>query len=170
MISMCASIWTISRIGIRKHQSLSLHIAESQETRWLFGVSLLITTTLLGIGLFAWLLPYYHADWLSYTIFSFIIACLGVIAVVPHIVGSWRERVHLSVAWSMAYSLLAAMVVMLFWPLSTLARLICVSFLIIAVVMVLLTMASKTIRKRFLYFQVSYLAIFFSFLLVVTYL
>lgn len=171
-IALCvvAALYSVAQTGKTKHLSISLHAAGKRRTQVVFGGMLFIATNLAAITLFGWLLPSYGVGLVSYIIFGVVITFLAVIALVPHIVGTWREPVHNLAAWGLAWIIPMAMLLMLTWPLNPWAWRIGACLTAINIVLIVLSIAFKQLRQWFLYFQSVYLALFLSFLLVATYL
>ncbi len=167
-MAACAavSVWAVGYAGMKPHRSISLHVAEARRTQLVFGVILAAATVAFAVVLFAWLLPHYQTGLGSYVLFGLITGCLMTIALVPHVEGTWREPIHNMAAWGMVYVILVAMAMMLAWPLSAAAWYSGVALTIINLVLVILSLTRKGLRQWFLYLQVAYLAVFFSFLLV----
>ena len=171
-IALCvaAASYSVVHAGKTKHLSISLHVAGKRRTQVIFGCMLFIATILAAIVLLGWMLPGYNAGLLSYIVFGIVIIFLVCIALVPHIVGTWREPVHNLAAWGLAWIIPMAMLLMLTWPLNPWAWRIGACLTAINIALIVLSIAFKQLRQWFLYFQSVYLALFLSFLLVATYL
>lgn len=170
MLSAFASLWAVRLGGRIKHLSISLHVAQTTRMQVVFGSTLALATILMTITFFAWLLPKYDVGILSYLMFALVILCLGTIAFVPHVINTWREPVHNIGAWGFVYVIIVTMVVMLCWPLSSLARWTGLGLTVVNATLLLLALTQKQLRQWFLYFQMAYLGVFFSFILVTVYL
>ena len=169
LLSAVASLWAVNLGGRTKHLSISLHVAQSKVAQIVFGSILALATFLMAITLFGWLLPKYDAGVISYLMFILVILCLCTIALVPHVIATWREPVHNVGAWGFVYVIIVAMWVMLFWPLSSPAWWIGLILTTINMILLLLALTKKQLRQWFLYFQMAYLGVFFSFILVTVY-
>lgn len=164
-------LWAVLRNGPTKRLSISLHVAQTRLTRSVFGAVTLVATVGMAAQFFGWLLPRYDVELLAYSLFSLVVASFVVIALIPHVEGTWREPIHNLAAWGVVYLVpFVILSVLLSWPLSVVA--FWVSLGIFAVICVLLLLAlfrRKKYAPVFLYFQMAYLALFFAFLLVITY-
>ena len=170
VLSVPVSLWAVAAAGRNGQLSISLHVAQSKQMQLVFGIALLVATVLMTGGLFGWLLPRYEAGVLTYVTFGAIIGCLALIALVPHVVDTWREPVHTSAAWGLVYAIPVAMLLMLTWPLSMAAWSVGVALTVVIVILLILGLTRKSLRRWMLYFQSAYLGIFFGFLLVAAYL
>jgi len=164
-----ASLWAVTHAGRTKHLSISLHVAKHERTQLAFGVVLGLATVVMACIFFTWLLPKYSVGTVSYFMFIFVTACLGVVAAVPHVVGTWREPVHNIAAWGFVYVIIVTMIVMLFWPLPSVAWWMGLGLTATNSILLLLALTMKHLRQWFLYFQMAYLGVFLSFLLVAAY-
>ncbi len=157
-------------VGKTKHRSISLHVAETRRTQVVFGSILAIATILMAMTFFRWLLPKYDAGIVSYAMFTLVIFCLGTIALIPHVINTWREPVHNLGAWGFVHVIIVTMVMMLWWPLSSLAWWIGLGLTTVNAILLLLAFTQKQLRQWFLYFQMAYLGVFFTFILTSIYL
>lgn len=165
-----AAAWVIIRAGMSPSHSISLHASRTRASKVGFGTLVCVATVLLGYQIIGWLLPMYHAGVISVVLFGLILGCFGVAAFVPHVVGTWREPVHNSVAWGLVYLIPLTMALMLQWPLTSNAWwMVAVLTIANSVLLLIALLHYEKLRPKFLYFQVSYLAIFFASLLVVSY-
>lgn len=165
----CAGLWAVLRNGPAKHVSVSLHVAQAKVTCIIFGIVTLAAAVLMGLNFFGWLLPHYEANVLSYGMFGLVVICFAIIALVPHIKGTWREPIHNLAAWGLVYLVPFVILLTLFWPLASFVFWVGVVTLAIVCVLLLLALLRKDLRRWFLYFQIAYLALFFMFLLLITY-
>jgi hypothetical protein len=165
-----AAIWVVARAGMNPARSVSLHASTTRVSRVGFGILVSVATVLLGYQIFSWLLPKYYASIVSRVLFGLILGCFGVAAFVPHVVGTWREPVHNSVAWGLVGLIPLTMAFMLLWPLASTAWWMVATLTVTNSVLLLVALLRyEKFRPKFLYFQVAYLAIFFTALVVATY-
>lgn len=169
-LSTIAALYAIKYAGRTSHLSISLHAASKTHSQLVFGGMIFASTILITITLFNEMLPRYNAGLLSYIVFGAIVGFLSLVALVPHVVGTWREPVHNFVAWGLAWIIPVAMVCMLTWSLTSTAWRIGICLTAINIVLIVLSLLFKKLRQWVLYFQITYLALFFSFLLVAAYL
>lgn len=165
----CAGLWAVLRNGPVKRLSVSLHVARERVTRVVFGTATLGAAVLMGLNFFGWLLPRYEANLLSYGMFGLVVVCFVIIALIPHIEGTWREPVHNLAAWGVVDLVPLVILLTLFWPLALFAFWSGITVLILVCVLLLLALFRKDLRRWFLYFQIAYLMLFFMFLLLITY-
>lgn len=170
LIFGAAGLWVVIRAGKEPSLSISLHAAATRLNRVVFGIAIFSATILLSIVAFGWLLPHYSANIISQITFVIILLCLFTIALIPHMLRTWREYVHNSAAWGMVFIIPLAMSLMLQWTLSPFAWLATAVFTIVNSILLFIALVSyERLRPSFLYFQVAYLAVFFSSLVVVSY-
>lgn len=170
LLFSAASIWAVVRSGVTPRVSISLHVARTKISRVVFGVTTLVATALLGMNIFGWLLPHYTAGCLSYTVFTPLLLCFIVTAVIPHVKHTWREPTHNLAAWGIVYVVPVALACILFWPLSTGVWWCVAGLLLVECILLFLALTFRErFRPWFLYFQFAYLAVFFTALLIVTY-
>ena len=166
-----ASIWVVAYIGPNANLSISLHVAKTKLTQWVFGTVTTIATLLATCTIFGWILPYYDANLLVACLYLLIVSAFLLIAVIPHIEGTWRENAHNVAAWGVVYVIPLAMVTSQSWELSIPARAVSAILAVVAAVLLVLALFRRErYRHVFLYFQSAYLAVFFLFLLTITYL
>lgn len=165
-----AAVWVVALQSMNSALSVSLHASRTRASRLWFGVMVSLATVLLGYQLFGWLLPTYRVGVVSGVLFGLILGCFGVAALVPHVVGTWRESVHNSVAWGLVGLIPLAMAFMLQWPLARTAWWMVAALTATNSVLLLIALLYyEKMRPHFLYFQVAYLAVFFSALIAATY-
>ena len=169
VVMTLASFWAVIFTGRTKHLSISLHVAKSERTQLAFGAILGLATVVTAFIFFTWLLPKYGAGTVSYFMFILVTTCLGVVAAVPHVIDTWREPVHNIAAWGLVYVIIVTMIVMLFWPLPEIAWWTGLGLTAANSIFLLLAFTMKHLRQWFLYFQMAYLGVFLSFLLVSAY-
>lgn len=171
VLFFAASVWAVSRAGRKNHLSISLHIAQSRRASIVFGMLASIASALAAMTIFGWVLPHYEPNVLSYALYGLIIIDLFTIALVPHVDSTWRGAVHNIAAWGMVYVIPAVMLTALLWPLSDFARYVTIVLTIVNVILLALALFRREkYRPVFLYFQSAYLAVFFLFLLTITYM
>lgn len=164
------SAWSVKRTGKTPHRSISQHVAQTMVTQLVFGVGAGMASLLAAMAVFTWMLPHYHANIVSYVLFGLLILGLFVAAAIPHIESTWRGTVHNIAAWGIVYVIPLAMVTALFWPLTTPAYVLGIVLLLTNCWLLFLAKTRKELRRVFLYYQVAYIAIFYVFLVVLTYL
>lgn len=165
----CASLWATLRNGPVKHLSVSLHVARAKVTQIVFGIVIFLAAVLMAGQFFGWLLPHYRADILSQIMFGLVVLSFVLIALVPHIEGTWRSYVHNFAAWGLVCLIPPVIVLTLTWPLTAVSWWFSVVMLVALFVLLILSLVRKELRRWFLYFQVSYVALFFFALLGITY-
>jgi hypothetical protein len=170
ILFVAVSSWAVARIGKIPHRSISQHVAMTAKTQLVFGIGAGVASLLAAVAVFGWMLPHYSAPMLSYILFGMLIAGFLIAACIPHIEGTWRGSVHNIAAWGIVYVIPVTMITVLFWPLSSVVRLLGMVLLISNSWLLFLSATRKELRKVFLYYQVAYIAIFYLFLVLLTYL
>ena len=161
--------WSVQRVGRKNNLTISQHVAKSRTTQILFGIFGSAATFFATWSIFGWLLPHHQANVMSYIVFGLIMLGFLVAAVVPYIKGTVRGTVHNIAAWGMCYLIPVAILSALFWPLSDFVRIASVLLLVTSIALLYLFATKKELRRSMLLFQSGYLAVFFVFLLLVTY-
>lgn len=165
------ALWAVRHVGRQKHRSISQHVAQTRRTSVVFGFVAAFAALLAAVTIFVSILPGYDAGITGYLVYTVIIVCLLTIALVPHVEGTRGGTVHNLAAWGMVYVIPAAMVLALFWPLSSFTRCTTVFLTVVNAILLALAMFRREkYRPVFLYFQSGYLLVFFLFLAVITYL
>ena len=165
----CVSLWAVRRNGPQKDLSVSLHVARAKVTELVFGIVVFLAALLMAGQFFGWLLPHYSADIVSQVMFGLVVGSFVFIALVPHIEGTWRSYVHEIAAWGLVCIVPPIVILILTWSLSTVSWWFSLIMLIALFVLLILSLTRKELRRWFLYFQVSYVVLFFFCLLAVTY-
>lgn len=165
----CATLWAVRRNGPTKNLSVSLHVARAKRTQVVFGVAIFVAALFMGGQFFGWLLPHYEANAISYALFGLVVASFVLIALVPHIEGTWRSDIHNFAAWGLVCIVPPVILLTLAWPLSAISWWFSLVMLAAVSCLLILSLVRKELRRWFLYFQVSYVALFFFSLLAITY-
>lgn len=161
--------WCVYKVGRRNELSISLHIARSHLTMWIFGVIGTIATFFAAITLYGVTLPDHNASAFTYVAFGVLLLEMLIATTVPHIEGTWRGNVHNIAAWGLCFSIPVITAISLFLKLSPFAFWCTVTILCVDVILLMMALGKPSLRKWFLQFQSSYLVLFFGLLAVLTF-
>ncbi|NCU31199.1 hypothetical protein EOM57_05380 [Candidatus Saccharibacteria bacterium] len=164
-----ATTWSVYKVGRRNELSISLHVAQTRLTRWVFGITGSVAILLASLTIYGALLPLYDAPTIMYAAFGFLLLQMLVTVIVPYIEGSWQGKIHNLTAWGMCYTIPAIATLSLFLPLSLLARVSTITILITEILLMIIVLVSTNQRQKFFLFQSAFLTLFFALLAILTY-
>lgn len=163
------AVWSVYRVGRRSDLSISLHIAQSRLTIWVFRIIGTVATIFATIALYGVTLPNHNASALTYAVYGVLLVEVLVTALIPHVEGTWRGNVHNIAAWGLCFSIPIITAVSLFMNLSLFAFWYTAMTLSVEMILLILALSRPSLRKWFLQFQSSYLALFFGLLAMLTF-
>jgi len=162
--------WVIRLHGCHNSLSLSMHVAKSKKASLIFGIFGSIATTAAAIAVFAELLPAVNANFVVYGVLLIIFGQLYIAALFPHIEGSKLGAIHNFAAWGMCLVIPFATAAFLFTDINALLTIVTIATLLIEITLLSITLGFGIVPKQrhFLYYQLAYLGVFFSHLLILT--
>jgi hypothetical protein len=164
------SAWVFKVHGCNNSLSLSMHVAKSKTTSLIFGIFGSIATTAAAIVVFSQILPSTNASLLAYIIFFVLFIQFFVTVLFPHIEESKIGSIHNIAAWGMAFNIPVATAALLFTDLNIALRILTAVTLLVEIVLISIALGSNIVPKRsnFLYYQLAYVSLFFSYLLIMS--
>lgn len=168
LVFVAVSSWVIKTVGRQNHLSLSMHVAKSKKTSLIFGVSGGVATMAASIAVFLSLLPLVNAHYLIYGVFIVIFAQFFVTVLLPHVENTRRGVAHNFAAWGMCFTIPIATASFLFTIVNTGLKTLTTTVLLLEIILLIVALGIKSQRKYFLFYQLAYLGLFFSFLLILT--
>ena len=165
-------VWIMRLHGCHNSLSLSMHIAKSKKASLLFAIFGSIATTAAAVAVFAELLLAVNANHLVYGIFYIIFGQLFITALFPHIEGSKIGAIHNFAAWGMCLVIPFATAAFLFTDINIPFTVVTIATLLIEISLLSITLGNGIVPKQryFLYYQLAYLSVFFTHLLILTWI
>ncbi len=170
VLFLAVAVWCIHTVGRRNELSISLHIAQSRLTIWVFRIIGIIATILATIVLFGFTLPGHSAPVITYVALGIIIFEIAITVNIPHIENTWRGTIHNMSAWGLCFSIPFATLALLLSKLNQSAFWYTIATLITEAILLIMALGWPNLRKWFLQFQSAYLVVFFAQLAVITFI
>ena len=168
IISAIIAPFVFANVQIDASKSLSAHIAESKRTIWFARIMILLVCSCVALWYAGWYAPTYAPSFTLTLLVLAFCALAAVVAIIPRYKHTVMGRIHDTVAY--IYSLIIPFVTILMALNAhsnvTVYVLMAVTYLLWAI------LAAGTFRwswRYFLYFQISFMALFGVGLLVATY-
>lgn len=166
LVFAIVSLWVIKTVGQQNRLSLGMHVAKSKQTSLIFGIFGGIATLTASVAVFSSLLNRINAHYLIYGLFIIIFAQFLITTSLPYVESTKRGAVHNFAAWAMCFTIPIATASFLFTDINTSLKILTTTTFILEIILLAVSIGIKSQRKYFLFYQLVYLGLFFSFLLI----
>lgn len=158
--TMLLPFMVLRRVKVTPSLALSDHIAKTKVTIWYGRVLITLATVLVAAWFYGWYAPTYDIDLVLQLLVGIVCLTAGGAGLVPSIKGKLSGKIHQSLAWTYA----GILPVLIFWwaaiENNLVTKSIIVGCLSIQLSMILFFLFYKSAKRYFLYFQLSYIALF----------